>query len=711
MNCPDGKEIVTSRRTDGSVFTRCLKSCPSGKTRSPATMRCKKDSTPNPRQTSPRRSRQPSPRQPRRTRPETCLPTEDFLEYTIISKKRGPEYGTEVTRRVCKKKCSPGYTRSPDTRRCKKSGCKDTHDMVIDPRTNKTKCLVKCKQGYARSETMKCKPDLRTSEKTMRQHQLRFISAFEKSLMNTGEDAKRGAILYHGVGTGKTLTAVKSAAVYFNSGGPEKNVLIICPASIVPVFQTEVNTVLSASEKRRTRIISFEGFSKASINRKRFLPAAVERACTENTLLIVDEAQRLATQASYLEDNMIVGADKGLSSTSFVMLECGRRVDRVLLLSATPMRNMVIDFVNLLTMIDPTITRQRFNECVVNRTQAECIQTLSRCMVSIEATDINNAAYPIVIAEDIGFVMTEAENEFYSRAMSNAISEKQILKEIMRFRKMHHRIHVHEQREGDEGGFYDTPVLSLDQPKLNWILWGNSFTEPGRSLVLAVRVYGDNTVTKREKITDFAHTPGHKGLCTDEYKKKPLQSVVYSVFVEDSVQFLYDELKKCGVKVGMIKGSVTPRNRDRIVKDYNEGKINVLIFTAAGSEGISLKNTRSMYLLQPDWNMARANQAIGRVRRFNSHADLPESKRGVSVYNLMLFRTQQEIRYYKIWMHAVEEPEATRTPEEAALVKQNIRFSETSVDHYMRWKSYMKQVEIDNSLRAIDQPYETCFSD
>jgi hypothetical protein len=60
--------------------------------------------------------------------------------------------------------------------------------------------------------------------------------------------------------------------------------------------------------------------------------------------------------------------------------------------------------------------------------------------------------------------------------------------------------------------------------------------------------------------------------------------------------------------------------------------IRLFMITASGSEGINLRNTRFVHIIEPYWNLTRAEQIIGRASRICSHASLPEEYRTVKVY-------------------------------------------------------------------------------
>lgn len=60
--------------------------------------------------------------------------------------------------------------------------------------------------------------------------------------------------------------------------------------------------------------------------------------------------------------------------------------------------------------------------------------------------------------------------------------------------------------------------------------------------------------------------------------------------------------------------------------------IKVFMITQSGAEGISLKNTRQVHILEPYWNHIRIDQVIGRAIRTCSHVALPENERNVKVF-------------------------------------------------------------------------------
>ena len=71
--------------------------------------------------------------------------------------------------------------------------------------------------------------------------------------------------------------------------------------------------------------------------------------------------------------------------------------------------------------------------------------------------------------------------------------------------------------------------------------------------------------------------------------------------------------------------------------------IKVLMITSSGAEGINLRNTRFVHIMEPYWNMVRVDQVVGRARRICSHEDLPEELRTVQVFIYISRITQDQL--------------------------------------------------------------------
>ena len=71
--------------------------------------------------------------------------------------------------------------------------------------------------------------------------------------------------------------------------------------------------------------------------------------------------------------------------------------------------------------------------------------------------------------------------------------------------------------------------------------------------------------------------------------------------------------------------------------------VKVLMITSAGSEGINLRNTRYVHIMEPYWHPVRTEQVIGRARRICSHKDLPIELQTVEVFIYIMIFTQAQL--------------------------------------------------------------------
>ena len=97
--------------------------------------------------------------------------------------------------------------------------------------------------------------------------------------------------------------------------------------------------------------------------------------------------------------------------------------------------------------------------------------------------------------------------------------------------------------------------------------------------------------------------------------------------------------------------SITNRLKEISSNNHYGEIIKLLMITASGAEGINLRNTRFVHIVEPYWHMVRIEQVIGRARRICSHQDLPEELRTVKVFlYLSVFSEEQKTNKKNIEM-------------------------------------------------------------
>jgi hypothetical protein len=144
--------------------------------------------------------------------------------------------------------------------------------------------------------------------------------------------------------------------------------------------------------------------------------------------------------------------------------------------------------------------------------------------------------------------------------------------------------------------------------------------------------------------------------------------------------------------------------------------IKIFMITSSGSEGINLRNTRFVHIVEPYWHPVRTEQVIGRARRICSHKALPRELQTVTVFlYLMVFTPAQlesseanELKRFDISkMHANKAISSDEYLYEISLIKANLIkqltnvLKETSFDCYI----YSKDGKCFNFVNPTAEKY------
>jgi len=82
-----------------------------------------------------------------------------------------------------------------------------------------------------------------------------------------------------------------------------------------------------------------------------------------------------------------------------------------------------------------------------------------------------------------------------------------------------------------------------------------------------------------------------------------------------------------------------------MANNNNMGEIiKVFMITSSGSEGINLRNTRYVHIMEPYWHPIRSEQVIGRARRICSHKNLSEELQSVEVFVYLMTFSESQIK-------------------------------------------------------------------
>ena len=142
----------------------------------------------------------------------------------------------------------------------------------------------------------------------------------------------------------------------------------------------------------------------------------------------------------------------------------------------------------------------------------------------------------------------------------------------------------------------------------------------------------------------------------DENKKKKPRFVSFSDIKDDEERETILNIYNHNWK------DLNPVLQDRLERMAKRDKeiIKVFLISPRDAEGIGLKNTCFVHIVEPSENASRIEQVIGRARRVCSHIDLPEELRTVKAYLYMSLKPDGESVDEKVFREANEKDHLIR---------------------------------------------------
>jgi len=422
---------------------------------------------------------------------------------------------------------------------------------------------------------------------TLEKHQKDLIKQFVYSNL-------RGVVAFHGVGSGKTLTAVVASYLYLKMY-PNNKVIVISPSALLFNFiNGMVQFGLDIGDSRYSYYTYDKYIRKPQL--------------AKDSLLIIDEAHNFRTEIITHQNENEETGDIEIDITSnkrgYKIMEYGsKNAHKVLLLTGTAFVNSLYDIENLLSMVDnrPPVKREDFEKVITN---ADNIQDYFNYKISYYKTSPTSIYFPKMNEahkQIIPIYMTDEEEAQYNEI-------KQIGKPDAESTKpnMFYNAELYANNMIGEG----------DNPKIKWVI-NKIKSEPKQKFIVYSTLYssGIKLILKDLDKADIKYTTitGKQSSSSKEENKKYFNG--YN-FGNDNFFNMAD---------------VDEKN-----KKYINDKYRVLVITKAGAEGVDTINCQNVILLNSLWNDATSEQIIARAIRFKSHFGLPEKERFVNVYRLLL---------------------------------------------------------------------------
>jgi SNF2 family DNA or RNA helicase len=411
-------------------------------------------------------------------------------------------------------------------------------------------------------------------------HQERFVEKARQS---------SGLIANHGLGSGKTLS---SLAVAEERGG---KTLVVAPASLIPNYHKEISKFVTPDRRKDYEVISYAAL--------RARPE--EYAALRPKTLILDEIHRARN------------AGKTREAVKLVRRSAGKAIG----LTGSLAANELADAPRLVSLVagTPVMSTEEFKRQHIKRTKRygkglkyflspateettvvrlpELHKKLGPYVDRFTGSEEYRQHTPTVADEVVPVTMTKQQQRLYKALLrENPGLASKVKKNLPPSRSDLRRMGAFMtglRMVSNSPAAFDVTMSAEDSPKAN---------------AVADRV-----------LEALKNNPDHR-------------AVVYSNFVDSGIMPVKDRLEAQGVRTLQFTGGEPKKVRSEAVRAYNAGEVPVLLLSPAGGEGLDLRGTRAVHLMEDHWNPERAAQAIGRAARYKSHSHLPEGDRNVLVH-------------------------------------------------------------------------------
>ena len=383
-------------------------------------------------------------------------------------------------------------------------------------------------------------------------------------------------LVVHGTGTGKTLSALTASQCYLDEY-PDNKVVVISPKSVIDNFYKEMK-LYGGNIDNRYNFFTFEKFSRNLIDK-----IDMNYDCNK-TMLIIDEAHNIRNQTKKYD----------------AIYKCAIQSDKILLLTATPFVNKLHDFVALINILyrDDNILHKKNIK----------IPKIIKSMIIFQNT-LKNIEY--MLKNKVSFINDKKSDDFPKVNM--------------------YKINIPMSMD-----VYAKYIVSL----IHKNIYGSDPSVFYHGYRRAVNDINDNDVEKIVTNIENISESEQKEIINKKMKyvieiiNDGKQSIIFTNWLSYGVDIIKENLNNNNTSWGLISGNTT--NRSSVINDYNSKLFQVLIITKAGSEGIDVKETRNVIILDPVWHPAALDQIIGRAVRFKSHDKLSVNERYVNVYMLIM---------------------------------------------------------------------------
>ncbi len=419
------------------------------------------------------------------------------------------------------------------------------------------------------------------------------------------------------VGLGKTIEAgiiIKELI----ARDEVRTVLILCPASLTLQWQEEMRDKFRLHFEVNKSVHNWAKCNKiiASIDTAKNPKHMQQIESIQWDLLLIDEAHKL----------------KNKKTMAYKAMRKIRAHNR-LFLTATPMQNNIIELFNVIDLLDQGVlgTLSDFKRnYVADRNGLELInrEELKHRLKSVMKRDTRKGTGLDFTKRNVYTTLIDATEE------ENTLTDLAIDFIQGQYVGM-------DEKKSQLKGVGTLQLMSLTRMLCSCrYAFANSLRR-----YIKKNIMDAESEEKANKILEINEQlpENNKFIKTIELVKKINNKVLIFTQFLDTQLALMSALEKEGFKVDIIKGGMSTQEKSYAIRKLKSGKIEILICTESGSEGLNLQFCHNLINYDLPWNPMRVEQRIGRIHRIGQEYD-------VNIYNLSVKGTIEEYilqRLYK----------------------------------------------------------------
>ena len=467
---------------------------------------------------------------------------------------------------------------------------------------------------------------------------------------------QRGLVVAHQMGGGKTLTALMMLRNY-----PKSKHVIVCPPFLKDLYDRENRILFGKPLNQGTTILAYDDFATIVLKDPAFL---------QNAVLIMDEAHYLVP--------IFESLDLQTFETFFASLTT--KPKKYLLLTGTPVYNTIndlqllvnlaagrevlpfrqTDYIREFTLPHSTM-RTAFWGYFIPTLQTITDKFISGVIFGLSSAFLKDAGKGALVTGGMQvislslFVLNRfvtKEDPMFFRKYNVAKIKQSIGPYVSTFKLKPGTLGVPRPEEKVEHFVYDTYQLKLWTRMLYNELTDEDVQQMGivRSTAEQLAFTGSRAkemvqsmYVKWGRMVSNTSPRGkyppkfHK--CFENMVKRyaPREFiVVYTDFQASHDKFLaflqYKVQQGESFTFSKMTSQNTPAEKSKILKDFAQGNINILVLGVGMYEGISILRASQFHVLDPLENFKDFAQLYGRVARLHSHDGLPVYRQRVKYY-------------------------------------------------------------------------------